>query len=169
MKKKANYIGKNFGKLKVMECVVESDGINKGGVWLCKCSCGRLINVDGYNLHWRKSCGCLTRKASAKRGLEMRKPEQRLITSAYLIYKYLMKRTQMEVLSKEDWLSIVKQNCYYCNTPPNPVNGLLDEKSCCTSCEAMRKKLENDEDFYKKIRQITCSESYLSYLEKCED
>lgn len=52
--------GKRFGKL-----VVDSKDAIKNNFWLCKCDCGKEINVSGYQLtrplNGTRSCGCLRR------------------------------------------------------------------------------------------------------------
>lgn len=56
-------IGRRFNKLVVIECVEQSKGQNnKGGLWKCRCDCGKVVIVKGYSLRCsdgRKSCNCL--------------------------------------------------------------------------------------------------------------
>lgn len=84
MSKIINLIGKKFGRLTVLS---RSDNkvLKSGAVipmWLCKCSCGSLVTVQGNNLRNLKtlSCGCLQKeKASAcKHGQARRKKNSRL-------------------------------------------------------------------------------------------
>lgn len=51
--------GQRFGRLIVME---RSATIGKKTMWKCRCDCGNIIKVDGYNLRKRitQSCGCLS-------------------------------------------------------------------------------------------------------------
>ena len=57
-----NIIGKSFGKLTVLKF----DEIKQ--LYLCKCECGNLSYVEGYNLMNKntQSCGCLKSKGELK-------------------------------------------------------------------------------------------------------
>ena len=62
-----NLVGKEFGRLKVLEPI-------KDGYWKCKCSCGNICTVYKENLTGgdTKSCGCLqeeTRKKNMKKAI----------------------------------------------------------------------------------------------------
>lgn len=68
---KFNLIGERFGKL----FVFERKDINNHVAWLCKCDCGKTINVPTGNLRRKratKSCGCLkiekTKEKNTKHG-----------------------------------------------------------------------------------------------------
>ena len=56
--------GQRFGKLKVVEYTGRTTTVGKNAIWLCKCDCGKLIEVRGTNLtnkkRPQKSCGCAT-------------------------------------------------------------------------------------------------------------
>jgi hypothetical protein len=55
--KSKNLTGKIFTNLKVLEH-------NKLGTCLCKCKCGKILNVETYRLKTKhiKSCGCLKKR-----------------------------------------------------------------------------------------------------------
>lgn len=147
MKQKANYLKKRFGQLKVVDCIVESTGNNKGGVWRCLCSCGQFINVKGYNLHWRNSCGCLSRKV----GISKRNPEQKAINEAYQLYK----RGAINPMSKVEWSVISKAPCTWCshigiNQPCMRDSNIVP---CCDECRRMIRDIPIDK-FMDKIKQI---------------
>ena len=61
MPKKADLVGKQFGKWKVL-----SEGESRDGnlYWLCECECGTKKYVGGYSLVSgdTKSCGCVSVK-----------------------------------------------------------------------------------------------------------
>lgn len=73
MTKAINIIGKRFGRLVVVERVENS---NQGRTkWLCKCDCGNLKKIIGYDLMngKTKSCGCIRKEKARKRGLANKK------------------------------------------------------------------------------------------------
>ena len=55
---KANYIGKTFGSLTVID--FSHKGSGKENVWVCKCVCGKIVTRASGTLTKRKnpSCGC---------------------------------------------------------------------------------------------------------------
>jgi hypothetical protein len=70
--RRANYIGKSFGRLTVVDYagVYENPSKTfKTHFWLCECSCGNLkvINSSNLNNHHAKSCGCLNKELSSSR------------------------------------------------------------------------------------------------------
>lgn len=174
MRNKTDYTDRKFGLLTVMECIVSSDGTNKGGLWLCKCKCSKLISLSGYSLHHRKSCGCMVKKAAIARGITNRKPQMVTITAEYSRYNKLHE----EPLSKLQWLAIVQSPCTYCNsidirnrvleqsykyTIPLTdkdkqmyqvqLNDIVDGKSCCNKCKQMKGKL-SEQEFIEHIALI---------------
>lgn len=177
MARKANYTAKRFGLLTVMECLEESDGTNNGGLWQCKCRCGKLVTYQGYKLHHRKSCGCLGRKAARDRGVGNRSPQSLTQTYEYHLYR----RGQDNKLPKTEWIVIASQLCHYCGTIDTR-NRTLDESykpviplspdeqqlyevrlnnvvitdipvACCDQCRRLRGKLTHEE-FCRQINVI---------------
>jgi len=139
MKQCKNYVGEKHGQLKVMECIVASDGTNKGGLWQCKCGCGKLINVYGYRLHSRRSCGCLIKKAAKARGKLLQKPDQKLQTNMYSRYKAKMKYVGEVAVSKSVWLETIGQPCHYCGYLDAFLLNYAEEgRSCCYQCANMK-------------------------------
>ena len=51
--------GQKFGKLTVIKRV-ENDKF-KNVMWLCRCECGNIKKIRGFQVKKSKSCGCLTR------------------------------------------------------------------------------------------------------------
>lgn len=149
--KKGNYTNRIYGDLTVMECVVASDGSNQGGIWLCKCKCGRSISLSGYSLSHRKSCGCLVRKAAKKRGISLRNPEQKKYTIAYHQYVANCKYKKEQSLSKEEWKEIISKPCIYCNSVG--VGYVSEKKSCCKVCYNMKGGMLHQE-FLDHIKSI---------------
>ena len=66
-----NLVGKNFGRLTVVER--SENGRTSGGrsivKYLCRCSCGNYVTVRANHLRSgnTKSCGCLNKESTAKR------------------------------------------------------------------------------------------------------
>ena len=60
--RKIDMIGKKFGRLTVLSETKKKSGHNK--IWLCKCDCGKLVEVQGDSLRsgHTKSCGCLQKE-----------------------------------------------------------------------------------------------------------
>lgn len=141
MKPKANYVKKRFGLLTVLECVEESTGTNKGGLWLCKCRCRRTITLGGYQLHSRNSCGCLARKAAIERGIYNRKSDtDKAITKAY--HKYRIGSGSNDIIAKIDWLLVAEQKCQFCGANEQ-LNAVRWEDAnlviSCDTCTSMKK------------------------------
>ena len=64
---KLNLIGQRFGKLTVIQETTFRK--NNSVVWDCRCDCGNVKRVQGYNLKngISKSCGCYKAEASRQR------------------------------------------------------------------------------------------------------
>lgn len=110
----ASYIGRKFGDYEVTGMIEASTGKNNGGKWICKCNCGNEFECDGYNLHWRKSCGHLQVKMRKENGIRNRRPKEVSMNCSYLSYKANCRTRKFEPLSKEEWRKIATQPCYYC-------------------------------------------------------
>ncbi len=163
---KINEIGNTYGRLTVIE---EAKGDKSGVHWLCQCDCGEETIVWGVHLRSgnNKSCGCLARlapgEASANRVLGH--------------YKYEATRRKLVWgLSKEKFLRITQQDCFYCGEPPSRTasyhnatggfkyNGLdrLDNEegysvvnvvACCSWCN-WAKKERSPEEFMEWIERV---------------
>lgn len=61
MNKALELSGKTFGKLTVIKRI---PNVRKGTRWLCRCSCGNYVEVDGCHLRngGVKSCGCILKE-----------------------------------------------------------------------------------------------------------
>ena len=68
MGKRIDLVGQQFGRLTVVRL---SQHVHRNGnaMWVCQCSCGNVVEVDGYALRHglTTSCGCARREASAAR------------------------------------------------------------------------------------------------------
>ncbi len=145
MKPRADYRKSTHGQLKVIDAIEESNGRNNGGLWRCLCSCGQFINVRGYNLHSRTSCGCLGKKAAIQRGIGNRKPEEeKVITKAYQLYR----RGAISPVDRAEWLRFVNDPCWYCGETERQRQIMMAESkliACCDHCREMRNKLPHQQ------------------------
>lgn len=115
-----NLNGHQFGRLTVVS-FNSSDG--KGNVkWDCKCICGNTTICTRRSLEGShsKSCGCL-KKEKIKITQELTKLPPFVASANALYSSYLRSAKSRNYdfnLSKEYFLNITQQNCYYCGEPP---------------------------------------------------
>lgn len=154
MNKYRNYEKEKFGLLTVLECMASSDGTNRGGLWLCKCKCGKTITLQGYSLHNRKSCGCLITIAAKERGKKFKNPDKKAITTAYHKYKNRVDSP----IDKEEWVKITADPCYYCSRDEE-LRDIEEADSvlipCCPDCMKMRKGFSHREFIENIVRIVT--------------
>lgn len=106
--------GKNFGKLTAIKRLPKS----KTGcrIWLCKCSCGNMVEVKSAYLKNgnTKSCGCLR--------LKYTDPTMRAKKIIYTLYKLSAKKKGLEFsISFEKFIDITSLNCFYCGSEPKNI------------------------------------------------
>lgn len=67
MSKKVEMIGREFGRLKVLE----EDKSKRKKSWICECSCGEVTTVSSSNLlsEGTRSCGCLAIELNTTHGM----------------------------------------------------------------------------------------------------
>jgi hypothetical protein len=182
--------GQKFYDLTVLDDTIqfkiEPSGKKKRSV-LCKCKCGKIKLIPLGNLYDKretsrsKSCGCTKRFVNGINAQSRRKPES--------VYRYIYEQYQTGAktrkinfnLSKEEYVEIVKKDCFYCGEPaptkqphrgknnyvgvPVPYNGIdrIDsnmgyEKEncvpCCTKCNYMKSDMDVS-SFTEHILKIT--------------
>ena len=79
MQKRAEMIGKRFGRLTVIEYAGKTN--YRSLLWVCKCDCGNITKpLDGGHLRrgMVKSCGCLLKEQSRARAAKHLKSNTRL-------------------------------------------------------------------------------------------
>lgn len=81
--------GQQYGNLFVVERCVENTKQNKP-MWLCKCTCGKIVSVNGNSLRRGKtrSCGCLQKSIVTRHG--------KRYTSIYNIWRNMKARCYNE-------------------------------------------------------------------------
>ena len=141
--------------------------------WLCRCDCGNesIISTSGLRSKHSTSCGCYRK--------EMQSLPFGESNANKLFNKYKITAGQRKLtfeLSKEEFLSLTKQNCFYCDKIPSSIakgkrmngvyiyNGIdrIDSQkgyttentvSCCGRCNEA-KMSETQEDFIKWIEIV---------------
>lgn len=139
-------------------------------MWVCKCKCGTIKDVDGSALRAEKSlsCGCYRPTRRLPEG-------EAAFNNLYRSYiKSAVNRGYSFTLSKEEFREIVIQPCFYCGSYPTQeyksrtksfiYNG-IDRKentlgytkenccSCCKTCNSM-KGVKTADDFINHCRKV---------------
>jgi hypothetical protein len=168
----ADLSGMKFSRLTVIEKVI-SEIKSKEFLWKCRCDCGNIIIVKTSSLtrtnESRQSCGCIRgEKLTMPHGVAAR-------NSVYSRYRLRAKKKGLDFrLSKEFFLTLALQNCFYCGCKPGQIEkhkrgdfvyntiDRIDSKfgyvqdnvvSCCWKCN--RSKMEDSEqEFYKWVAKI---------------
>lgn len=119
--------GRKFGRLIAISYAGRNDYGNH--VWLCRCNCGNekiiykgslLKNPGGV-----KSCGCLQKEITSKRASKENNATANALYSEYR--SSARKRDLLFKLSKNQFLKLTSQDCYYCGALPSCVRKV---KSC---------------------------------------
>jgi hypothetical protein len=163
--------GQKFGRLIVINRAENSR--NNRVRWLCKCDCGKETITASSNLKNGTvvSCGCYSRKIHSLPNGEAAKND--LLGS----YKRNAKNRNLSFeLSKEEFLELTKQNCFYCGKEPSTIrknnsnngdyiyNGIdrIDSSkgytkentvSCCSQCNMFKNKYLQS-DFFEWIKTV---------------
>lgn len=109
-----NLIGNTYGRLTVIEKT--NDRYMRHILWKCNCECGNETILSGHALKSgnTKSCGCWNTDHNAKPSGEA------VINRIYKDYKAgALRRGKEFILSKEQVISIIFNNCFYCGNPPS--------------------------------------------------
>lgn len=145
-----NMLGKNFGILIVMECLGTIKGQTR---FKCKCQCGNE-KITSYNVLAYgniTSCGCLRRKNLEKTQYK----------SMFNMYIYSARKRNIEFnLDFPLFLSIIKENCHYCNRSPavKPLNAQY-KKNKISENRAIRVNgidRKNNNEGYEKDNCVPC-------------
>lgn len=115
-----NVVGQRFGRLLVLR---RSDDPKWNRVfWICKCDCGKEVEVGSENLLSgnTKSCGCYS--------LEIKKARATLLTTDACVFdrfkdyrKEAENRKLSFNISLEEFKSFTSENCHYCGKLPSQV------------------------------------------------
>lgn len=170
---KIDMLGKTFGQLTVLRFVGTKNN-SRNLLWECTCTCGNNTITTGSRLRsfHTKSCGCLVPSKLRTRVIGWESGAQ---NNLYAQYKSNAKGRDLEfALSKDHFIYLTQENCYYCNCQPSNAikygnhlykyNGLdrIDSSlgyiesnvlPCCIVCNTMKFDLPQNE-FYNHIKNI---------------
>lgn len=173
MSKYENLLGQKFGKLTVLE-FAEIKYIHTKDArvyWKCQCDCGNIRNISAGRLKngSAKSCGCLRKELLVARNSI--KPGESAANFLFARYKQAAKEHNREfTLTKEKFLILTQQNCYYCGIEPQQVNRTASNNgyfvyngidridssigytisnvvSCCKNCNIAKNNMTQNEFF----------------------
>ena len=121
--KKSIEIGTIFGDLTVIEYLGTK---NYNNYYKCKCTCGNYRDVKLTDLLNKKSishCGCKN-FVYKKHKNQKYSPQEASYRAKAANYIAQAKKRNIEItLTYAEIISLLKENCYYCNKPPlNPYN-----------------------------------------------
>lgn len=178
VKKFIDLTGKKFGRLNVIKLYekktykyLKSERI--AIYWLCKCDCGTEKIIEGGNLksNTTMSCGCYNKEIISKDYKEAS------INRLFRTYNHSAKKRKLSFeLSKNFFIKITQQNCFYCEKEPSNIiksesnngdytyNGIdrIDSSKgytednvvpCCGRCNEA-KMAETQSDFYSWIDRV---------------
>lgn len=125
MEEAVDMAGKRFGRLLV---VSKAPTKHKRAYWNCICDCGETCVAMGKYLrqHKKQSCGCLFRENRLNNMEKARFSDHRNLPDGesafnllYISYKSsAAKKSLVFELTKDDFRSIIVQNCFYCGLAP---------------------------------------------------
>lgn len=175
-----NISGKTYGYLIVVSIIGRTSA--RDVIWECQCVCGKFVERTGRSLKkgFKCSCGCM-------RGILQKNNNDVKGMDFYGQYMRIYKkgaddRELVWELSKEDFITIVTSNCYYCGATPTKreiwarsglMNGidrmerakgytLSNSVPCCTKCNYMKGRL-NTNEFIEQTKRIVL---YMAPLSK---
>ena len=114
-KSKIDIAGKKFGFLTVLQ----EDATSKYGLrWMCRCDCGKCVDVLGVNLRrgTTKSCGCIA-SATIKRN-KLKRSKNPWMVDMYHYQLSAEKRNVEFKLTEQEFKKLVSANCFYCGRDP---------------------------------------------------
>lgn len=110
--------GKIFGRLKVIKFVGKDHWGNRK--WECQCNCGNITVTPTSNLAsgHTQSCGCLGKE---RRHIANCKAPGEAALNQILDYyhRHARRRNLIFELTRDQFIELTKQNCFYCDRKPN--------------------------------------------------
>jgi hypothetical protein len=163
-----NITGETYGYLTALERIPSyTKGKRRVTPWKFKCICGNIVIRESADVKSGgiKSCGCKMRELISN---SRSKPEG--IAASNSLYKSYMVNCAEERgyefnLSKDEFLKITKQNCFYCNKEPSQIkksktsqyiyNGIdrvnnckgyikSNVVACCRECNALKSGISKE-------------------------
>ncbi len=126
--KTRDFLGKTFGKLKVLKfshygkaSKHENSNTGKKSYWECICECGKTVIVENSNLLNTKSCGCSYQKhlkSLHEKAIKIDAPFQSVLKE----YKNGARDRLFEWnITDEEFKNITSSNCFYCDEKPSKI------------------------------------------------
>lgn len=142
-----NLVGQKINKLTILE-FSHTDKFRKA-CWKCKCECGKfkVVSTNDLKSNHVKSCGCLHKYKQGESGL----------LHLYRTYRIGAKRRgYIFDLTLEDFKTLTKDNCSYCNKLPSNIRKQKTKHSEYTYNGIDR--LNNDIGYIKENCITSCGE-----------
>lgn len=156
-----NLIGQKFGKLIVIDFVGFKTfwKDRRESYWKVKCECGVEKELRIGHLKNTKSCGCLL--ANFRKNILPQKTTKRNTKpygeaakhTCFSSYVQRAKKKNIDFeFSKEQFIELTQNNCYYCGRKPRTTIGLITGKT--------KKRNRNGEFIYNGIDRVDSSKGY---------
>lgn len=165
-------VGKKYGKLTVIKRAYLHKEKTSAS-WKCLCDCGNFTISTGQELRSgrRVSCGCAIIEKNKNQRLEYGLAS---LNQIYLSYLRRSKEKQFEMITKDQFIELTKQECHYCGRKPaNKRKGVfgdfvyngIDRKNnqkgytlentvtCCADCNRAKRTMS----YYEYIEFIKAS------------
>lgn len=176
--KQENLIGLKFNHLTVLSPTHNNKKYKKR-YWECLCDCGKktIVPTGQLTSEKTKSCGCIKAISNAINSRTSRHKMAKPNAGYFHIYKSYennaIKRNKLFEFEFEDFIELLKGNCYYCGVEPSNVysknyynvtyNGVdridnvkgytkENSVSCCKMCN-ISKNNNTEEEFTKWIKR----------------
>jgi hypothetical protein len=126
--KQENLIGLKFNHLTVLSLAVHNEYKNyRKRYWECLCDCGNvsIVATAALTTNKTKSCGCIKAISNAINSRTSRYKLAKPNAGYFHIYKSYennaIKRNKLFQFEFEDFIELLKGNCYYCGIEPSNV------------------------------------------------
>lgn len=133
-----NLVGRRYGRL----IILQDTGKRKRRcpIWLCLCTCGKQKEISGNSLrNGSKSCGCLRKENKGRRAHKNSKYSQ--IFARYRLEAKV--RNYTFSLNKEEFINLIRSNCFYCDSFPKNVINYYGKKYYYNGID----RVDNDEGY----------------------
>jgi 5-methylcytosine-specific restriction endonuclease McrA len=122
-----NLVGQRFGKLLVVERVINPKSYK--AYFRCLCDCGRTKTIGSYYLQKKMgneaSCGC-ERKIVCRTLSDPKDASYNNVITGYRLGA--KKRNKQWLLTREEAIALMHLDCHYCGVPPSQNRNAYDWK-----------------------------------------
>lgn len=85
----------------------------RGRTLLCRCDCGQFKSLPSNNFRKAQHCGCET-----ERRLESKTFDNQVTVLLTIYRRNAINRSRAFELTRDEFVSLISQPCYYCGAPP---------------------------------------------------